>query len=76
METNKELLLLCLCHAEVLSVKKYDNEYYLTVYKYHSNSYYFWRKLKMTWKVLKGEGITTADIILSAEDFDKIRNYV
>lgn len=71
-----ELFIQCECQGEILKVEKFDeeNEYYLTVFKYYHPSLFFLRRIKYAWKVLKGEGIQTADIVLSQENFNRLKN--
>jgi len=74
---KKEEYIPCQCLGEVLSVCRYydEEETTLTVYKYSSVSFNFFDRLKMAWKVFKGEGVATADVVLSKENFDKLRNF-
>ena len=74
---KKELLITCECQGEILSLQKYEDEVetYLTVYRYYSIDISFFARLKMCWKVLKGEGISTADLVLSEENFEKIKQF-
>lgn len=74
---NKNLLINCECHGEVLSLTRFENEEetYFTVYKYSYYSISFFRRIKLAIKVLKGEGISTADVVLSKENFDKIKEF-
>lgn len=74
---KKELYLPCACGSEVLRLEKYDDEEetYLSVYRYNSQSVSFFGRLKMCLKVLKGVGISTADVVISEDDFKKIKNF-
>lgn len=74
---EKTIFIPCNCKSEVVGLSKYDDEdeIYLTVYKYSSTSYSFFARIKMAWKVLKGESIDTADVVLSKENFEKIRQF-
>lgn len=75
--TNKNILLNCECHGEVLSLTRFENEEetYFTVYKYSYSGISFFRRIKMAIRVLKGEGISTADVVLSKENFEKIKEF-
>lgn len=74
---EKELLVSCNCKSEVLSLVKYDNEeeIYLTVYKYYSVYNSFFARLKMAWKVLTDGKVDIADVVLSKENFEKIKQF-
>ncbi len=74
---KKELLISCKCLGEVLSRLKYDDEpdVYITVYRYQFPNLSFWRRIKFVVKVLRGKGIETADVVLSREDFNKIKEF-
>lgn len=73
---KKELFIQCECQGEILKIDKFEDEqeYYLTVFKYHFPSLSFLHRIKYAWKVLKGEGIRTADIVLSQENFNILKN--
>jgi len=72
----KELLIKCNCHGEVISLTQYDgeDEVYLMVYKY-SDSVSFYRRLRRAWKTLIGKGYEGADVVLSSENFNKIKQF-
>jgi hypothetical protein len=74
---KKELFIQCECQGEILKIDKFEDEseYYLTVFKYYFPSLTLFRRIKYAWKILKGEGIRTADIVLSQESFNKIKNF-
>lgn len=74
---KKELLLSCKCLGEVVSILKYDDEpdIYVTVYRYQFPYLSFWRRIKFAIKVLRGEGTETADVVLSREDFNRIKEW-
>jgi len=74
---EKELFLACNCKSEVLGIQKFadEDEYYLTVFKYRSESHTFIERLKLAWKVFRGEGINTADVVLSSENFEKLKQF-
>jgi hypothetical protein len=73
---KKELFIQCECQGEILKVDKFEDEqeYYLTVFKYYFPSLSFLRRIKYALKILKGEGIRTTDIVLSQENFNKLKN--
>lgn len=74
---KEDLLIECQCKGEVLGVTRFDDEteVYLTVYKYNFSGSNLFSRLKMAIKVLKGEGIATADVVLSEENFNKIKEF-
>lgn len=72
-----EMYLSCNCHGEILKVEKFaeEDEYYLTVFKYKDLEYSFLERLKLAWKVFRGRGLNTFDIILSSQNFNKLRDF-
>ena len=68
---REDLYLPCSCETEILRVSKWEDEeeYYFTVYQYTSDKYSFWERLKI---LFKGK-VRTADIILSKENFEKLK---
>ena len=74
---KKELFIQCECQGEILKIDTWEDEeeYYLSVFRYYFPYISFFRRIKYAWKVLKVEGVTTADIILSKENFNKIKKY-
>ena len=74
---KKELLISCDCLGEVVSVIRYkgEEEVYINIYKFMSSSVSFFTRLKWTWKVIMGKGISTADVVLSKENFNKIKKF-
>lgn len=74
---KKELFIQCECQGEVLKIDKWedDEEYYLTVFKYSSPSISVFSRIGYAWKVLFGRGIRTADLVISKENFNKIKKF-
>ena len=74
---NKNELITCECHSEVLSLTRFENEseIYFVVYKYHAVSYSFFRRILMCFDVLHGKGINTTDLVISEENFNKIKQF-
>lgn len=72
---KKELYIPCECLGEIIKLDKFDDEeeIYLTVYRYSFPNISFFRRIKFAIKALKGEGIRTADVVLSKESFNKIK---
>lgn len=75
--TKKELFIECECHGEILKIDKFSDEYeyYLTVFKYYFPSISFLRRIRYALDVLRGKGIETADLIISKENFNKIKKF-
>lgn len=73
----KYLHIPCECQGEILILQKFDDEeeVYLTVYRYSFPNISFFRRMKAAIKVLRGEGIRTADVVLSKESFNKIKKF-
>lgn len=74
---KKDLYIPCSCLSEVILLTQYEGEeeVYLTVYKYQSENHSFLTRLKWAWRVLNGRGINTADVILSKENFKKMKKF-
>lgn len=74
---KKELFIQCECQGEVLKIDKWedDEEYYITVFKYSFPDISFFSRIKYAWSVLCGRGIGTADLVLSKENFNKIKKF-
>jgi len=73
---KSELIVKCTDNCSCMSIDKYEDEpeYYITTYK--SYAVKGWRdRLIDAWSVLLGGRVVDTEIILSEEDFDKIRNY-
>lgn len=74
---NKNLLLKCECFGEVLSLDRFEDEeeIYLAVYCYSFVDISFFRRIKYAIDVLRGKKLRTADVVLSKENFYKIREF-
>ena len=70
---KKELYIKCQCGGEILNLSQYEGEeeVYLTVYQYLSDRYSFWERLS----ILFGGKVRTCDLVLSKEDFKKIKEW-
>ncbi len=78
MEDNKkELYISCQCANEILKVEQFldEEEVYLSVFRYHSDSTSLWRRLGMCLDVLLGRGVNTADVVISKKDFEELKNF-
>jgi len=74
---NKKLFIECECYGEILKIDKFsdEDEYYLTVFKYSFPSISFLRRIRYALDVLRGKGIQTADLVISKENFNKIKKF-
>lgn len=74
---EKELLVSCNCKSEVLGLTRFEDEeeVYLTVYKYYSVSTSFFARLKMAIKIFTDGKLAVSDVIISKENFEKIKNF-
>jgi len=73
---KKELIVKCTDNCSCLSIDKYEDEpeYYITTYRSYATKR--WRdRLINAWSVLLGDNIIDTEMILSEEDFNKIRQY-
>lgn len=72
-----ELYLSCECGSEILKIESFTDEdsVYLTVFKYAPESISLFKRLSLAWDVLNGRKINTADVVLSAENFNKLKNF-
>lgn len=70
---KEELFLPCECDSEILRLTRFESEdeVYLTVYEFSGSKYSFWERLKL----LFGGRVKTADVVLSKENFEKIRKF-
>jgi hypothetical protein len=79
MTNNRELIVKCWDNCSCLSIDYWDepedNEYILTFYNSYSDKTSFGKKLKDIWKIIRGKRIYNSELILTKEDFDKIRNF-
>lgn len=68
---KKELFLSCACESELLRVVKWEDEdeIYLSVYSFSAQKYSLWERIKM----LFGGKVKTTDIILTKENFNKLK---
>ena len=68
---ENKLYLSCQCNSEVLTLEREDDNVYLTVYTYSAERFSFWERVK----ILFGGKVRTADVVLSIEDFEKIKQF-
>jgi hypothetical protein len=76
MTDKKEVIVKCNDNCSCMSIDKWlDEEFYYVTFYTSYTSYTLWSKLKDIWKILRGKDITTHEIVLDEEDFNKIRNF-
>lgn len=77
MATKTEVIVKCLDNCTALSIDKWDDapEYFITLYSSFNRKTTFIQKLKFIFKILMGKKIYHYDIVLSEEDFNKIKNF-
>ena len=70
---KEDIFLPCDCNSEILRVIKWEDEeeYYLTIYSYHADKYSLWERVK----ILFGGKVKTSEIILSKENFNKLKSF-
>jgi len=71
-----ELIVKCTDNCSCLSVDKFDDEplYFITTYKSYSAK--DWRnRLVDIWSIILGHNVVDTEIILSEEEFNKLKNY-
>ena len=74
--TGKDLLISCSCNSEIMRFSQFEDEeeWYITVYNYYNYNPTIKERLKMIWKIIKGEPVVANEIIVSNEEFQKIKN--
>jgi hypothetical protein len=71
-----ELIIKCVDNCSCLSIDKYEDEpmYYVTTYKSYATK--DWRdRLVDAWSVLLGHTVVDTEIVLTEEEFNKLKNY-
>lgn len=76
MNNKKEMIVKCVDNCSCLSVDKFDNEneYYVTFYKSYSDKRFTYR-IKDALNTLLGKNVVGTEIVLSGEDFNKLKNF-
>ena len=76
MVNKKDIIVKCVDNCSCLSVNKFDDEdeYYVTFYKSYYKKRFFFR-LKDALKTLLGKDVVGTEIVLSEEDFNKLKNF-
>jgi hypothetical protein len=76
MESRNQLIVKCADNCSCLSVDKWADEKEYTVTTYKSYATKGWKsKLSDIWKIIKGDNVVDTELILSEEDFNKLRNF-
>lgn len=71
-----ELIVKCTDNCSCLSIDKFEDEpvYYITTYKSYATK--SWRdKWIDIWGIILGHNVVDTEIILTQEEFDKLKNY-
>jgi hypothetical protein len=74
---ESKVILECLCKHAIVAVEKDEefDQYYFAFYRYSLGDS-FWRRIKTVWKYLwKGERILLEDIIITQEQFKKLKEW-
>lgn len=73
MNNKNEIFIPCGCGNEIIRLTKWKDEedYYLSIYSYYSDKYSLWGRLK----ILFGGKVKTSEVVLSREDFEKLRQF-
>lgn len=76
MNNKKEMIVKCVDNCSCLSIDKFDNEneYYVTFYKSYNNKRFTYR-IKDALNTLLGKNVVGTEIVLSGEDFNKLKNF-
>lgn len=76
-DKKTEVIVKCKDNCSCLSIDKFDNEsddYFITIFKSYSTKT-FTERLKDIFRILKGKSVIDFEIILTNEDFNKLRNF-
>jgi hypothetical protein len=76
-ESNKnELVVKCVDNCSCLSIDKWSDEtdYYVTFYKSYQTMT-FWYRVKDAIKILLGKDVVGTEVVLTENDFNKIKNF-
>jgi len=78
MECKKEIIVKCVDNCSCLSVDKDTtgdmSDYYVTLYRSYSGKG-FWFRVRDAWKALIGKNLSTWDMVLTEEEFNRLRNF-
>ena len=73
---KSEIIVKCVDNCSCMSVDKFNDEtdYYVTFYKSYGNKS-FWGRVKEAWKTIRGLNSNFNEIILTQEDFKRLKNF-
>jgi hypothetical protein len=73
---KSELIVKCVDNCSCMSVDKFNGEtdYYITFYKSYGNKS-FWGRVKEAWKTIKGLNSDLNEIVLTQEDYKRLKNF-
>ena len=78
VENNErsEVFVKCVDICSCMSVDKFndDTDYYITFYKTYGNKS-LWGRVKEAWKTIRGLNSDLNEIVLTKEDYQKLRNF-
>jgi hypothetical protein len=78
VENNErsEVIVKCVDNCTCMSVDKFndDTDYYITFYKTYGNKS-LWNRVKEAWKTIRGLNSDLNEIVLTKEDYQKLRNF-
>ena len=78
VENNErsEVIVKCVDNCTCMSVDKFndDTDYYITFYKTYGNKS-LWGRVKEAWKTIIGLNSDLNEIVLTKEDYQKLRNF-
>ena len=78
VENNErsEVIVKCVDNCTCMSVDKFndDTDYYITFYKSYGNKS-LWGRVKEAWKTIRGLNSDLNEIVLTKEDYQKLRNF-
>jgi hypothetical protein len=74
--SKSELIVKCVDNCSSLSIDKWSDEqdYYVTFYKSYQTKT-FWFRVKDAIKILLGKDVVGTDVVLTENDFNKIKNF-
>lgn len=76
-DKRTEVIVKCRDNCSCLSVDRFEdepNDYYITTYKSYSTKS-FTERLKDIWIIIKGESVVDTELVLTEEDYNKLRNF-
>ncbi len=75
MEDKKEIIVKCQDNCSCMSVDKWDDsEYFVTFYNAY-NEASISKKITDIWKIIRGRQINNSEVVLTEEEYEKLRNF-